>query len=65
VVTLLRDDPTATSTADFRRACAELAEAQRRRRAKDTPAARATVAEWQAMIDRVLDRYLEGGRIGD
>ena len=40
---------------DFRTACADLAEAKRAVRAKDTPAARARLQECAARVDAILD----------
>lgn len=40
---------------DFRLACADLAEAKRAVRVKDTPAARARVSRCADMVDSILD----------
>lgn len=45
--------------AEFADACAQLAQAQRARRQKDTPTHRAGVDEALARVDAVLDLYLE------
>jgi len=44
---------------DFSRARSELIEARRRGTVKDTPAHRDCVAHWLAVIDTVLDMYLD------
>jgi hypothetical protein len=43
----------------FSRYCAQLAEARRRQRRKDTPSNRDAVAECRARVDAVLDLYLD------
>lgn len=59
--TPLRDSLAEQLGLEFARACVLLAEARDRRRRKDTPEHRATVARLQVAIDELLDLYLETG----
>jgi hypothetical protein len=62
VLSPARDDLIARSSADFAWACTGLAEARRHQQEKDTPTARSAVAEWRAMVDLVMDLFLEASR---
>jgi hypothetical protein len=44
---------------DFSRAVEQLVLARSQQAAKDTPIHRTAIAEWLAIIDQVLDLYLE------
>jgi hypothetical protein len=58
-MTAVHDSLRAELGSAFFRCCAQLAEARRRQRRKDTPRNRDAVAECRARVDAVLDLYLD------
>jgi hypothetical protein len=58
-VTLVEDSVNDQLSADFTRACVELAHARRLMRGRDSTPHRAAVTEWERAVDVLLDMRLQ------
>jgi hypothetical protein len=58
-VTIVENSVTDQLSADFTRACAELANARRLMRTRDSIPHRAAVTEWERAVDVLLDMLLQ------
>jgi len=58
-VTIVEDSVTDQLSADFTRACVELANARRLMRRRDSTLHRAAVTEWERAVDVLLDMLLQ------